>query len=131
LSQRFRMKDVLMAMYAARAVIIGVYLMAPKTPWTFYLFAAGLGFTYLATVPPTAGLVGKLFGPRHLATLFGLTLVTHQIGGFFGAWLGGLTISRYGDFTWMWYADIVLALLAVICHLPIREARPVAKAVAA
>lgn len=130
LSQRFRMKDVLMAMYAARAVIIGVYLMAPKTPWTFYLFAAGLGFTYLATVPPTAGLVGKLFGPRHLATLFGLTLVTHQIGGFFGAWLGGLTISRYGDFTWMWYADIVLALLAVICHLPIREARPAVKALA-
>lgn len=131
LSQRFRMKDVLMAMYAARAVIIGVYLMAPKTPWTFYLFAAGLGFTYLATVPPTAGLVGKLFGPRHLATLFGLTLVTHQIGGFFGAWLGGLTISRYGDFTWMWYADIVLALLAVICHLPIREARPVSRAIVA
>jgi len=131
LSQRFRMKDVLMAMYAARAVIIGIYLMAPRTPWTFYLFAAGLGFTYLATVPPTAGLVGKLFGPRHLATLFGLTLVTHQIGGFFGAWLGGLTISRYGDFTWMWYADIVLALLAVVCHLPIREARPAVKVVAA
>jgi predicted MFS family arabinose efflux permease len=123
LCQRFRMKFVLMWMYGARAAIIVVFLLAPKVPATFYLFAAALGFTYLATVPPTAGLVGKLFGPRHLATLFGLTLVTHQIGGFFGAWLGGITISRFGDYTWMWYADIVLALLAVACHLPIREAR--------
>lgn len=131
LSQRYRMKNVLMATYGARAVIIGLYLIAPKTAWTFYLFAAALGYTYLATVPPTAGLIGKLFGPRHLATLFGLTLFTHQIGGFFGAWLGGLTISRFGDYTWMWYADIVLALAAVICHLPIREARPLAKPVPA
>lgn len=123
LCQRYRMKAVLMWMYAARAAIIAVFLYAPKLPVTFYLFAAALGFTYLATVPPTAGLVGKLFGPRHLATLFGLTLLTHQIGGFFGAWLGGVTISRFGDYTWMWYADIVLALLAVACHLPIREAR--------
>lgn len=126
-SQRYRMKDVLMAMYGARAVIIAVYLLAPKTALTFYVFAAALGFTYLATVPPTAGLVGKIFGPRHLATLFGLTLVTHQIGGFFGAWLGGVTISRYGDYTWMWVADIALALFAVVCHLPIREARPLAR----
>lgn len=130
LSQRYRMKNVLMAMYGARALIIAIYLVAPRTSWTFYLFAAALGFTYLATVPPTAGLIGKLFGPRHLATLFGLTLLTHQIGGFFGAWLGGLTISRFGDFTWMWYADMVLALAAVICHLPIREARPAARPVA-
>jgi len=124
LSQRHRMKVVLMWMYGARAAIIVLFLLAPKVPLTFYLFAAALGFTYLATVPPTAGLVGKLFGPRHLATLFGLTLVTHQVGGFFGAWLGGITISRFGDYAWMWYADIALALFAVVCHLPIREARP-------
>ena len=123
LSQRYRMKYVLAWMYAARALIIVVFLLAPKTAWTFYLFAAALGFTYLATVPPTAGLVGKLFGTRHLATLFGLTLVTHQVGGFFGAWLGGVTISRFGDYSWMWIADTVLALLAACLHLPIREAR--------
>ena len=58
---------------------------------TFYVFAAALGFTWLATVPPTAGLVGKLFGMRYLSTLFGLTLLSHQIGGFLGAWLGGLS----------------------------------------
>ncbi len=123
LCQRYRMKSVLMAMYAARALIIIAFLLAPKVPWTFYLFAAALGLTFLATVPPTAGLVGKLFGPRHLATLFGLTLVSHQTGAFFGAWLGGITVSRFGDYTWMWYADIVLALLAAVCHLPIVEAR--------
>jgi MFS family permease len=98
--------------------------MAPRTALTFYVFACALGFSWLATVPPTAGLVGKLFGTRYLGTLFGLTLLSHQIGGFFGAWLGGLTIARYGDYTWMWYADMVLALAAALICLPIREAAP-------
>ncbi|MDB5765092.1 MAG: transporter [Herminiimonas sp.] len=123
LSSRYRMKHLLVLMYASRAVIIVLYLLAPKTAWTFYIFAAALGFTWLATVPPTAGLVGKLFGTRYLATLFGLTLLSHQIGGFFGAWLGGLSFARYGDYTWMWYADIVLAAAAALVNLPIREAR--------
>lgn len=80
-------------------------------------------------MPPTAAIVGKLFGIRYLATLFGLTLLTHQIGGFLGAYLGGLVITRFGDFGWMWYADIVLALLAALINLPIREA-PVVRALA-
>jgi hypothetical protein len=87
------------------------------------VFAAALGFTWLATVPPTAGLVGKLFGTRYLATLFGLTLLSHQVGGFFGAWLGGLSFVRFGDYNWMWYADIVLAHRRALVNLPIREAR--------
>ena len=86
---RYRSKYVLFWMYGSRALLVLLYLAAPKTVWTFYLFAAGLGFTWLATVPPTAGVVGKLFGMRYLATLFGLTLLSHQTGGFFGAWLGG------------------------------------------
>jgi MFS family permease len=108
-------------MYGSRAVMIGIYLLAPKTVLTFYIFAAALGFTWLATVPPTAGLVGKLFGIRYLATLFGLTLLTHQIGGFLGAWLGGLAMAHDGNFLWMWYADIILASLAALVNLPIRE----------
>ncbi|HXE37908.1 MAG TPA: MFS transporter [Azonexus sp.] len=119
---KYRSKHVLAAMYASRAVLVGLYLMAPRTEWTFYIFAAGLGFTWLATVPPTAAIVGKLFGVRYLATLFGLTLLSHQIGGFLGAYLGGLAIVQFGDFGWMWYADIVLAVLAAIANLPIREA---------
>ena len=127
LSTRYRMKNLLALMYASRALIIVLYLAAPKTALTFYIFAAALGFTWLATVPPTAGLVGKLFGTRYLATLFGLTLLSHQVGGFFGAWLGGLAFVRFGDYSWMWYADIALALAAALVNLPIREA-PVARA---
>ena len=130
LSTRYRMKSILAVTYAARAVIIAIYLVSPKTPMTFYILAAALGFTWLATVPPTAGLVGKLFGMRYLSTLFGLTLLSHQIGGFFGAWLGGLSFVTYGDYTWMWYADIVLAIGAALINLPIREA-PVVRAAAA
>jgi MFS family permease len=124
LGQRYRMKWLLAAIYGGRAVIIGLYLLAPKTALTFYLFAAALGFSWLATVPPTAGLVGKLFGTRYLSTLFGLTLLSHQIGGFFGAWLGGLAFVHFGDYSWMWYADILLAVAAALVNLPIREARP-------
>lgn len=118
----FRMKWLLVWLYASRAVAISLYLAAPKTPLTFYVFAAVLGVTWLSTVPPTAGLVGKLFGMRYLATLFGLTLLSHQIGGFFGAWLGGIALASTGSYAWMWYADMALALMAAVVNLPIREA---------
>ncbi len=119
----YRSKYILFWMYASRALLIGIYLLSPKTELTFYLFAAGLGLTWLATVPPTAGVVGKLFGTRYLATLFGLTLLSHQIGGFFGAWLGGIAVTELGSYNVMWVADIALALLAAVTNLPIKEAR--------
>jgi predicted MFS family arabinose efflux permease len=121
---RYRSKMILAVMYFSRAVLIGAYLLAPKTDWTFYVFAAGLGFTWLATVPPTAAIVGKLFGVRYLGTLFGLTLLSHQIGGFLGAYLGGLAFDAFGDFQWMWYADMALAAAAAFINLPIKEAHP-------
>lgn len=130
LGQRMPMKYVLAAMYASRALLIALYLLSPPTPMTFYIFAAALGFTWLATVPPTAGIIGKRFGPRYLGTLFGLTLLSHQIGGFFGAWLGGVALERSGSYLWMWYADMALAIVAAVANLPIREraleARPAA-----
>jgi MFS family permease len=124
-----RMKWLLFGMYFSRAMAVLIYLAAPKTPATFYVFAAVLGFTWLATVPPTAGLIGKLFGVRYLATLFGLATLTHQVGGFLGASLGGIAMAKFGDFSWMWYADAALALVAAFVNLPIKEAplkRPVA-----
>src|SRR6202165_3931662 len=123
---RFRSKYILAVMYGSRALLIGWYLMAPKTEWTFYVFAVGLGLTWLATVPPTAAIVGKLFGIRYLATLFGLTLLSHQIGGFLGAYLGGIALAQSGNYQWMWYADMALAAAAAVVNLPIREARIVA-----
>jgi len=114
---------ILALMYASRALLVLWYLAMPREPWVFYVFAVGLGLTWLATVPPTAGIVGKLFGVRYLGTLFGLTLLSHQIGGFLGAWLGGLAITRFGNYNWMWWADIALALMAAVVNLPIREAK--------
>jgi MFS family permease len=121
LGNMYRMKWLLFWTYFTRALAVAVYLAAPKTSLTFYAFAIVLGFTWLSTVPPTAGLVGKLFGTRYLATLFGLTLLSHQIGGFFGAWLGGIALANTGSYAWMWYADIALALGAAFINLPIEE----------
>jgi predicted MFS family arabinose efflux permease len=126
--RRYRGKSVLFVMYSSRSVLILLYLLAPKTIFTFGLFAAGLGLTWLATVPPTAGIIGKLFGTRYLATLFGFSLLAHQIGGFFGAWLGGIVLSRFGNYTLMWHADMALAAAAALVNLPIREDRPVTAA---
>ena len=125
LGKYFRMKFILSALYAFRALMITVYLFSPKTEMTFYIFAVTTGFTWLATVPPTAGIVGKLFGTRYLATLFGLTLLTHQIGAFLGAWLGGVALQYSGSLLWVWQVDIALALLAALVNLPIKEAKVV------
>ena len=119
---RWRMKSVLAAIYAARAVIVLAFLFAPKTSATFLVFAVLIGFTYLATVPPTVGLVAKLHGMRFMATLFGIVMLSHQVGGFLGAWLGGKLFEATGSYDWMWYIDIMLAVGAALIHLPIREA---------
>lgn len=120
---RYRSKMILFWMYTSRVLLIAVYLAAPKTELTLYLFAAGLGLTWLATVPPTAALVGKLFGVRYLSTLFGITLLSHQIGGFLGAWLGGVAVVEWGSYNSMWVADMLLAAVAAVANLPIKEAR--------
>ena len=124
---RYRSKYILAVMYASRALLIVWYLMMPRVEWTYYAFAIGLGLTWLATVPPTAALVGKLFGVRYMATLFGILVFSHQVGGFFGAYLGGKALTAFGDFTWMWYADMGLAMMAALVNLPIQEA-PITKA---
>ena len=118
------MKNILALLYASRSVVIVCYLLMPKTAFNVYLVAGALGVSWLATVPPTAGLVGKLFGTRYLTTLFGLTLLSHQIGGFLGAWLGGVAMAQLGSYRSMWYADIALASFAALINLPIRESAP-------
>ncbi|WP_046115908.1 MFS transporter [Aquincola tertiaricarbonis] len=120
---RWRMKSLLSLVYAARAVAVLVFMLLPKTPAVMLGFAAIIGFTYLSTVPPTAGLVARFFGPANMATLFGIVMLAHQLGGFLGAWLGGKAFELTGSYDWMWYADIVLAVGAALIHLPIREQR--------
>jgi len=119
---RWRMKSVLSLLYAARALAVLAFVFAPKTTSTFLVFAVVLGFTYLSTVPPTVGLVGKLHGMRYVATLFGIVMFSHQIGGFLGAWLGGYVFERTGSYDWLWYIDIMLAIGAALIHMPIKEA---------
>jgi predicted MFS family arabinose efflux permease len=119
---RYRSKHTLAVMYGTRALLIAAYLAAPKSELTFYVFSVGIGLTWLATVPPTASIVGKLFGIRYLATLFGVAMLSHQVGGFLGAWLGGLAFEASGSYQWMWYADIALSAAAALFNLPIREA---------
>ena len=120
---RWRMKSLLSLVYAARGLAVLAFLVAPKTETTVLVFAAVIGLTYLSTVPPTAGLVAKFYGPANMATLFGVVMLTHQIGGFLGAYFGGKAFEWTGSYDWMWYADIVLAAAAALIHLPIREAR--------
>jgi len=119
-----RMKMALAGVYFSRALIILVFFFSPKVPLVFFIFAAAIGFTYLSTVPPTIGLVAKLHGARYMATLFGIVMLSHQVGGFLGAWLGGKAFEASGSYDWMWWADIALCLAAAAVHLPIREARP-------
>ncbi len=128
---RWRMKTLLSLVYAVRGVAVLLFLAAPKTPTVMLLFAAVMGVTFLSTVPPTAGLVAKFFGPGNMAMLFGVVMLSHQVGGFLGAWLGGVVYARTGSYDWVWYADVVLAFGAALIHLPIDEKplpRPAAQA---
>ena len=99
---RWRMKSLLSLVYAARAVAVLVFVLAPKTQGVMLTFAAVMGLTFLSTVPPTAGLVAKLFGTAYMGTLFGLVMVSHQLGGFLGTWLGGQAFEATGNYDWMW-----------------------------
>ncbi len=119
---RWRMKSLLSLVYAARAVGVMVFLASPKTATVMLIFAAFMGLTFLSTVPPTAGLVAKFFGPANMATLFGIVMLSHQVGGFLGAWLGGKVFTMTGSYDTIWIIDIVLAIGAALIHMPIKEA---------
>ncbi len=130
LGGRYRKKYLLSGIYLARAVAITLFLIGPKTELTVWLFGASLGILWLATVPLTSGLVGDVFGARYMATLFGFVMLSHQIGAFFGAWLGGLSYDLTGSYTAVWVMAIALGLLAAVLHWPISD-RPVAESAAA
>ena len=107
LGSRFPMKTVLGCFYASRTLWIVGFLLLPKSPASMYLFAILLGFTGMATVPPTSGLIGRLFGPAALGTLFGVAFLFHQVGSFVSAWIGGLTVAATGGYTLIWCIDAV------------------------
>ncbi len=124
LGSRFRKKHLLSLIYLGRSIVIAVFMLGPKTEVTVLLFAATIGLLWLSTVPLTSGLIAQIFDPRYLATLFGVVFFSHQVGAFFGAWLGGRTFDATGSYDSMWVISILLGLLAAALHWPIGD-RPV------
>ena len=118
---RYSMRLFLSYTYFARCLIVLCFLISPKDLASILIFSIALGFTYFSVIPATAGLVGKMFGPQFMATLFGFALFSHQIGGFLGAYLGGFFFSISGDYTTVWLLDAALAVFAALIHLPIKE----------
>lgn len=116
-------KKMLAGIYLARAIVIGSFILTPVSPATVYIFSAVMGLLWLSTVPFTMGLVAQTQGLRYLSTLAGLVFLSHQVGSFTGAWLGGRIFDIYQSYTPMWWAAIMLSILAALIHLPIQENR--------
>ena len=104
-----------------RALVILLFMLAPKTAETIWLFSALMGALWLSTVPLTSGIIVQVFGPRYMATLFGIVMLSHQIGAFFGAWMGGIIFDMTGSFDGVWIASIALGIFAAIVHMPIDD----------
>jgi predicted MFS family arabinose efflux permease len=130
LGGRFRQQHVLGWLYLIRGAAIAAFLLLPVTEASVLIFAAVMGLTWLGTVPLTSGLVARFFGTRHLGTLFGVCFLSHQIGSFLGAWLGGVLFDATGSYSLIWGITAVAGLLAAMVHFPIRDT-PVAIAVPA
>src|SRR5258706_601172 len=127
LGGRASKKGILTWIYALRSLLIALLLMAPKTPITLYAFAFGMGLLWLSTVPLTNALVAQIFGLKHMSMLSGLVFFGHQIGGFLGAWVGGLIFTRQGSYDLAWWISIGLGIFAAIVCAPINEL-PLARA---
>jgi predicted MFS family arabinose efflux permease len=112
---------VLAAIYGLRAVAIALFINLPLTPWSVYIFASTMGLLWLSTIPPTNALVAQIFGVKYLSMLSGFVFVSHQLGSFLGAWLGGKLYDSTGSYDVVWWIAIALGVFAAIVHLPIRE----------
>lgn len=121
LCSRIPMKYVLGGLYGFRCTMVLMFLVLPKTMFSVYGFTILLGLTGNATVPPTSGLTGRIFGTAKLATLFGVVFFSHQIGSFFSAWLGGICLSAMGGYTLIWLVDVALSVMACFVSLMIKE----------
>ncbi|MDF1481295.1 MFS transporter [Extensimonas sp. H3M7-6] len=122
LGQRMPKRFILAAIYLARAVAIGVFLLLPLSPLSVYVFSAVIGLLWLSTVPLTNATVAQIFGVQHLSMLGGLVFFSHQIGSFFGVWLGGYLYDRTGSYDLVWVIAIALGVFAGLVNLPVREA---------
>lgn len=132
LGKRFTKKYLLAGVYAARTIVAALFILTPMTPTTVILFSVAMGSLWLATVPLTSGLIAHIYGLRYMGTLYGLVFFSHQLGSFFGVWLGGRFYDMYGNYTAVWWIGVGVGAFSALVHLPIRERRlePVAPALA-
>jgi len=121
LSGKYSKKILLSILYFARGVVLILFLILPTSTYVAIGFGVLYGFLWLATIPPTNGVISQIFGTKYLATLYGIVFFSHQIGSFLGAYLGGYFYDEYGSFDYAWYLSIALSFFATLVHLPIDE----------
>jgi predicted MFS family arabinose efflux permease len=124
---RYRKKYALSLLYLARSVVFVLFLLAPLSEFSVLAFGAALGFLWLSTVPLTSGLVAQIFGPAYMSMLFGVVFLSHQVGSFLGAWLGGRVFDATGSYDAIWWASVALGVVAALLHAPIAD-RPLLRA---
>ena len=124
LASKYSNKILLSILYFARGIILILFLFLPSSIFTALTFGVLFGILWLATIPPTNGIVAQIFGTKYLGTLFGIVFFSHQVGSFLGAYLGGYFFDTYGTYDYAWYLSILLSIFAGFVHLPIDE-RPV------
>ena len=124
LGNKYQKKSVLSVIYMGRAIAISIFLLIPVSVVSALVFASAMGILWLATIPLTSGIVGQVFGPRYLGTLFGFVFFSHQIGSFFGVWLGGLLFDATQSYELVWWICVALGVMAAVIHWPIDE-RPI------
>ncbi len=130
LGQRFAKNHILTIIYFARAIAITVFVLAPLTPTSVYIFSVVMGLLWLSTVPPTNALIAQMFGVQHMSMLGGFAFLSHQLGSFTGVWLGGKLYDTTGSYTVVWWIAAALGILAALLNMPVREAaivRPLAQ----
>ena len=121
LGQKLAKRHILAAIYILRAVAIVIFLWAPLTPWSVYVFSAVMGLLWLSTVPPTNAIVAQIFGVQYMSMLGGFVFLSHQVGSFLGAWLGGRLYETTGSYDVVWWIAVALGVFAALINLPVRE----------
>lgn len=121
LGGRYRKKYVLSLLYLLRSLAFVLFLIAPVSETSVLVFGAALGFLWLGTVPLTSGLVAQIFGPAYMSMLYGGVFLSHQVGSFLGAWLGGRVYDATGSYDAIWWASVALGIVAAILHMPIAD----------
>jgi MFS family permease len=117
----YRRKYLLSGIYLVRSLVMALFVLLPLTTWSLYLFCAAMGFIWLGTVPLTNGLVSQVFGVKYITTLFGFVFFGHQLGAFFGVWLGGYMFDVTKSYDLIWFVGIALGVIAAALHFPIND----------